>query len=674
MNDDQKYRFLLMMAVALTFLLVLQYVMPKQSPPPAPVAATQHGDRLVDLPAERTTPGAIATDVPAEAKEFNPSGDFTIKVRVGEEGKGKHGYEATFSSVGGGLASWRLLGFYRVPMHETPENEILLLNGMAPGRNSLRVDNVRYGAARQGMLSTSMRDERYELLEVPSWAEVTPEPGGEVKRGENLVFRAVVGDWEVRRIYRFPGHNGGGVDFTVKFDLEWRNISPENKLLSYNLVGPAGLVADDESVNFGVINFLTARQPAAASPSVEIERKAIADLVKVVPSMADRDNRGNLAWVGAKNRFFVAIMGAAESSLVDSNGATRLLFAGNPGNIPTAPDLVENFKNQPHVTTTVGLVPAFPEASLTVEPGVVPAGGTFKAQYQMYAGPAVDTWLTNADPRFEGVISYTISYLDFISRWMVRALQFLDGIFGNYGLAIIAMTIIIKALLHPLNRKSFVAMNKMSKLAPQMKEIQKKYAGDKVKMQMEMNKFSKENGLNMAGGCLPIFIQLPIFFALYGAFSQGFSMRHAPFLPPWIKDLSKPDCLYDLGTNIPFLNSSYISLLPILYFVLQYLQMSLQPKPTDPQQAQQQKIMKFMPLMFVFIFYSMPAGLVLYFTVSALCGVAENWYMRKAVLPKLGLGDAAPAGAGAEAGPAAAKAGAGAAVVPSAETKKRRRR
>ncbi len=662
-----------MMAVALTFLLILQYVIPQASPPAAPSAATQHGDRLLDQPATGTTPGAIAADVPEEAKRFNPTGDYRVKVRVGEEGKNKHGYEATFSSVGGGLVSWRLLGFYRVPMHEVAENEVLLLDGMAPGRNSLRVDNVRYGTNRQEMLTTAMRDERYELVEAPSWAEISPEPGPEVKRGDNLVFRAVVGDWEVRRIYRFPGHDGGGADFTVKFDLEWRNISDGNKLLSYNLVGPAGLVADDATINFGLINFLTARQPAAASASVEIERKAISDLLKVT-HMADRDNRANLAWVGAKNRFFVAIMSAADASLVDSNGATRLLFAGVPGSIPTEPDLVENFKNQPQVNTPLGSVPAFAETSLTVEPGAVPAGGTFKAQYLLYAGPAVDNWLVDADSRFEGVVSYTVRQLDFISRWMVRALQFLDGIFGNYGLAIIAMTIIIKALLHPLNRKSFVAMNKMSKLAPQMKEIQKKYAGDKVKMQAEMSKFSKENGLNMAGGCLPIFIQLPIFFALYGAFSQGFSMRHAPFLPPWIKDLSKPDCLYDLGHNIPFLNSSYISLLPILYFVLQYIQMSLQPKPTDPQQAQQQKIMKLMPLMFVFIFYSMPAGLVLYFTVSALCGVAENWYMRKAVLPKLGLGDPVAAGAGVDAGPAPAKAGAGAAAVPSAEAKKKKKR
>jgi YidC/Oxa1 family membrane protein insertase len=662
--NDPKQRFILMLALGLTFLLVMQYFFPPSAPPAAPTVQ-QH----VNAPAPQAAlPTPSLQEASGEARAFSPEGDYTVTVTVGPEGKNMHGYEATFSSVGGGLSSYRLLGYYRLPMDDSPENRMILLDRLSPGRDSLRVDTVTYGASRQEMRTTSMRTARYELIEIPSFAAVSP-AAPDARVGENLVFRTVVGDWEVVRTYRFPSGDEPR-DFTIDLDIEWRNLASANQILSYSLIGPAGLIADDDSPNFGAISFLSARQPAASSSDVEIERKAIGELTKAA-NMADLDNRASLAWVGAKNRFFTAIMTTASSSLTDSNGATRMLFPGDPSLIPSARDIRDNLKTQPAVTTQAGEVPAFSEIGLTVEPGAVASGGSYRGSYQLYAGPAVDTWMARADARLGGVVSYTVSYFDFISRWLVQLLTFFDGILGNYGLAIIAATVIIKLILHPLNRKSFVSMNKMSKLAPQMKEIQKKYANDRGRMQQEMNKFYKDHGVSMAGGCLPIFIQLPIFFALYGAFSQGFSMRHAAFLPPWIKDLSKPDSIYDLGFQIPILGTSHISLLPILYFILQYIQMSLQPKPSDPQQAQQQKIMKIMPLMFVFIFYSMPAGLVLYFTISALCGVAENWYMRKAVLPKLGLGDTPEA---AEVAAASTAAGKGAAQIPSEAGKKKRRK
>lgn len=660
MKNDPKQRFLLMLALGLTMLLFMQYVFP----PPVQQApqATQHGDNLVNIP--QTAPAAIASEVPEEARKFQPEGDYQVTVKVGPEGATEHGYQASFSTIGGGLSDYRLLGFFRQPQDDSPENRMILLNRFAANRDSLRVENVTYGTGRQDLRSTAMRTARYELLEVPAGAEIEPSDAS-VKRGENLVMRTVVGDWEVVRTYRFP-KAGTGADFTIPFDLEWRNLADGNRLLNYNLVGPAGVVADDDSMQFGVINFLTARQPSSNDSGVEIERKPLQGVTKE-RNMSDRDNRAGLAFVGAKNRFFATIMSTEDKAIVDSNGATRLLFPADPSMIPNHKDVVDNLKKQPVVNTVAGEVPAIGETSLTVEPGMVAPGGTYKGVYRLYAGPAVDDWMEKADPRMSGVVSYTWRHFDFISRWLVRFLTFLDGILGNYGLAIIVMTIIVKMLLHPLNRKSFVSMNKMSKLAPKMKELQKKYAGDKVKLQQEMNRLYKDNGVSMAGGCLPVFLQLPIFFALYGAFSQGFSMRHAAFLPPWIKDLSKPDSVHDLGFTIPLLGSNHISLLPILYFVLQYIQMSLQPKPSDPQQAQQQKIMKFMPLMFVFLFYSMPAGLVLYFTVSALCGIVENYYMRKSVLPKLGLADAG----GGEVVAAGAAAGAGAASTPSKKKKRR---
>ncbi len=656
-----------MMALGLTFFLVLQYVFPPTpSAPPAPARTATAAPN--EVPARNVSRSASSGGA-VQAGDFAPEQDYTIQVRVGGEGKNEHGYEATFSSVGGGLVNYRLLGYFRVPGDQSDENRVILLERFAPGKDSLRVDSMISGQSRQDFTTVGMRELRYELVEAPAGAVIEPAVGPGVKRGENLVLRAVVGDWELIRTYRFPNADNSLADFTMRFDLEWKNISDGNRIINYQLAGPTGLVADDDSTNFGIINFLTASQPNVNADAVEIERKPLSELVSAT-NMYNFDNRANLAWVGAKNRFFAALMTTANETISDSNGASRSLFAGELNYLPTIRDMVENLKSQPTVNTQHGTVPVFQDLQLAVDPGSIPAGGSYSGSYLLYAGPAVDTWMEAADSRLHGVVSYTISYLDFVSRWLVRLLTFFDGILGNYGLAIIAVTLIIKILLHPLNRKSFVSMNKMTKLAPMMKEIQKKYAGDKVKMQQEMSKFYKDHGVSMAGGCLPVFLQLPIFFALYGAFSQGFSMRHAAFIPGWIQDLSKPDSVYDLGFNIPILSSSYISLLPVLYLALQYLQMSLQPKPSDPQQAQQQKIMKFMPLMFVFIFYSMPAGLVLYFTVSALCGVLENWWMRNRLLPRLGLGNTPAA---VETAAAATQAGTGAAVIPS-DAKKRKKR
>ena len=679
MNEDSKQRFILMLAIGMTAMLLMQFFFKPKPEAPAPTRPVATAPAPVQPQQPQAT--GTGTSVAAgrtESADFQPDADYTVTVRVGEAGKNAHGYEAAFSSVGASLVKYRLLGYYRVPMNEEPDNLMVLLDRMAPGYDSLMVESIVTGKTRAELARSILRGLRYELIEAPADAVIAPEPEGDVVRGDNkLVFRAVVGDWELRKTFTFPVQQGSAPDFTVGMDIEWRNLADVANLLSYNLVGPAGLIPDDDSPQFGIINILSARQPSASSDSVDIERTALSSLAGIKAEggrepMSDPDNRAGLAWIGAKNRFFTAIMIANPAFIAQSNGANRRLFPGVPGYIPTAKDLVDNMKPQPHINTANGSVPAFGETQLVVDAGSISPGGSYQASYMLYAGPAVDEYMEKADTRLHGVVSYTIASLDFISRLLVRLLTFLDGIFGNYGLAIIAVTIIIKALLHPLNRKTFVSMTKMSKLAPRMKEVQKKYANDRARMQQEMSKFYKENGVSMAGGCLPMLLQLPIFFALYGAFSQGFSMRHAAFIPGWIQDLSKPDSIYDLGFNIPLLGWNQVSLLPIIYVAMQLVQMSMQPKPSDPQQAQQQKIMKLMPLMFMYIFYTMPAGLVLYFTVSALTGVAESWWMRKYLLPKLGLSDK-PETAGASDAAPAAQAGTGAAPVPS-EAKKRKRK
>ncbi len=667
-NNDPKSRILFAVALGLTFMAIMMWINPP--PPVTPVSPEKSGPAPVvsSGPTQAAVaPAAAGEDDPA-LSEFNPTKEYEVVVRVGDAEPGGNGYEASFSSVGAALGAYRLLGYYRLPKKEqTPGDEVILLDHLANGRDSLRIDVASFGPSRQNLTTLGFGALNYELLEVPEFAEVSPEPDPGVRRGDKLVFRAVQGDWEVIKTFTFP-QGEDDPDFTIKLDIDWRNLAKEDRLLLYRLAGPTGLIPDDNSSNFSIINFLTAKQTNPADAAVEVERVTLNDVARA-EGRSKPDNRSNMAWVGAKNRFFATMMSTDPAGVRNSFGGGRRAFAADPALKPTEKDIVENLKSQPVINVGFGDVPAFEDTALEVEAGFLPENGVFKGSYSFYGGPAVDDLMEKSDARFHGVISYTIRYFDFISRWLVQLLTFLDKIFGNYGLAIIAVTLIVRLLLHPLNRKSFVSMNKMQKLAPEMKALQKKYANDKVKLQQSISKLYKDNKVSMAGGCLPVFIQLPIFFALYGAFSQGFAMRHATFIPGWIVDLSKPDSIYDFGWHIPLLQSSQLSLLPILYLGLQYFQMSLQPKPSDPQQASQQRIMKIMPLMFVFIFYSMPAGLVLYFAVSALFGVAENWWMRKHLFPKLGMGDA-PQG---EAAPEAAKAGVGAAEVKT-NAKKRKKK
>jgi len=194
-----------------------------------------------------------------------------------------------------------------------------------------------------------------------------------------------------------------------------------------------------------------------------------------------------------------------------------------------------------------------------------------------------------------------------------------------------------------------------------MKELREKHKDDKPRLNQEMMKLYKQQGVNPMGGCLPMLVQLPVLIGLYGALYASVDLRQASFnLIPWtgwINDLSAPDALFILPSRIPVLGWS-INLLPLLMIVAMLWQQKLTPQSQDPQAQQTQQIMKFMPLVFGFIFYSMPSGLVLYFLTSTAIGVAESKLIRRhlAKLDDAGPGPVAPAPSALEAKKAAKKA------------------
>ncbi|HLL90291.1 MAG TPA: YidC/Oxa1 family membrane protein insertase, partial [Tepidisphaeraceae bacterium] len=210
----------------------------------------------------------------------------------------------------------------------------------------------------------------------------------------------------------------------------------------------------------------------------------------------------------------------------------------------------------------------------------------------------------------------------------------------DWGLAIIALVFVVRALLHPITKKSQVNMVKMQKMAPEIERLKKKYGDDKEGLNQAMMQFYKEQGPSQVLGCLPMFLQMPIWIALYSSLQSTFEMRQSPFLRfgdvhlTWIKDLAHPDRLFAFQPiALPFgFHVDALNVLPILMGVVFYLQMKLQPKPATmtPEQEQQQKMMMWMmPFIFPLVMYNGPAGLNLYILTSTTLGIIENKIIRK---------------------------------------------
>ena len=231
-------------------------------------------------------------------------------------------------------------------------------------------------------------------------------------------------------------------------------------------------------------------------------------------------------------------------------------------------------------------------------------------------------------PNFDLVIDYGSFYI--LSKPFTQILKWFYDLSGNFGVAIILFTILIRALLFPIAQKSFKSMEKMKKMQPEMKRIQTLYANDKQRMNLELAMLYKKSGVNPLSGCLPLLLQIPVFFALYKSLVISIEMRQAPFFG-WIKDLSvaDPTSIFNLFGLLPYQPWNWlpqIGILPILMGITMYIQQIMQPAmSTDETQA---KIMKFLPLLFTIMFAGLPSGLVLYWTVNNILSIVQQKYIK----------------------------------------------
>ena len=234
-------------------------------------------------------------------------------------------------------------------------------------------------------------------------------------------------------------------------------------------------------------------------------------------------------------------------------------------------------------------------------------------------------------PRFDRAIDFGWFY--FLTKPIFLTLDFFYNLIGNFGLAIMALTVIIKLIFFPLANKSYRAMSKMKKLQPEMQKLREKYGDDKEKMNKETMALYKRVGANPMAGCLPILIQIPVFFSLYKVLYVTIEMRHAPFYG-WIHDLSAPDptTFVNLFGLIPFappeISFLHIGAWPLIMGVTMFLQQKLNPQPPDPMQA---KMFMILPFVFTFMLSQFAAGLVIYWSWNNLLSIAQQWViMRRA--------------------------------------------
>lgn len=290
-----------------------------------------------------------------------------------------------------------------------------------------------------------------------------------------------------------------------------------------------------------------------------------------------------------------------------------------------------------------GIITEFQTAELRVEPGQ-----TLALPMRLFAGPRLRSllnsdYLSSLPFAYHETLVLTAGPCAWCTfQWLVNILVWLLGIFHavlrDWGLAIIVLVLVVRALLHPITKKSQVNMMKMSKFGPELEKIKTKYKDSPQEQQRAMMQFYKEHGATPILGCLPMFLQMPIWIALFSALQSTFELRQAPFLEfggvnlTWIKDLSQPDHLikFDNTYSFLFIPISGLNLLPFGLAVVFYLQHKFTPKPPTmtPEQAQQQKMMQWMTLLFPVFLYGGPSGLNLYILASTTFGIIESKIIR----------------------------------------------
>jgi YidC/Oxa1 family membrane protein insertase len=474
-------------------------------------------------------------------------------------------YTATFSTYGGRLTSWKLKHYMdKVPMHPLGtfvQNTI----GTIFGRKKVDetppqpIDLVNTANLQDAPLGIMFRkgemgyDERIPF--VPSSKAVTLNHDGEEKI---LTLRWTSPEGvQIDKQFTFYADS-------YQLDMEVIVSNPSNRgsikeTLELEWTSEVSTIKTQYRGFFGPIYYADGDYHTIKKP------KKIKDEGEIVKAMD---------WFGVNQNYFVAL-------IYPSIQGTNLMLSTD------AQDIIH---------------------STQLSPLELKSGDNEKISYTLFLGPKIASLLSQITPTAKQAAKY--GFLHILAVAIVWFLNFTHTYTGNYGLDIIILAIVLKILFTPLTHKSQQSMKEMQKLQPEVKKLQQKYKEDKQALNREVMELYKRRKVNPFGGCLPMLLQLPVFYALYGAFLNAIELRHSPFIL-WIRDLADKDPAY---------------ITPLLMGATMYFQQKMTTVSADPSQA---KMMTFMPLIFIFIFLNFPSGLVLYWLVTNVLTIVHQMYINR---------------------------------------------
>jgi YidC/Oxa1 family membrane protein insertase len=427
-------------------------------------------------------------------------------------------------------------------------------------------------------------------------------------------------------------------NYTVQVSLKAENLSAEQLSVRIDQAGPTGVPRESHrgDERFAVWGMLG--EGGEVEPVVELKKELTEErynsrhVIGTTAGTTGESGKPAILWIGQGNKFFASMF------YLNPEVDKRLEAANYDATIYTN-GAYETLESRTHLTgVDIPALKLAPNASKTVK-------------FDLFAGPKIRAMFTDEDDEFfrqqykdlnyKGAINLggcwcTSDLITFGMMWLLNL--FASVAFGNYGIAIFILVILVRLALHPLTKKGQVSMVKMQKMQPVMAKLKEKYADDKETLQKETMKMYKQQGATPILGCLPMLLQMPIWIALWTGLNAAVELRHTGLLPFWITDLAAPDALISFGGPLPLIGLTSFNLLPILLTIAMFFQAKMNPAtsaPSTPEQASMQKMMKYMmPGMMLMIFYNAPSGLSLYIMTSISGGVIEQILIRKHIAEK----------------------------------------
>jgi len=412
------------------------------------------------------------------------------------------------------------------------------------------------------------------------------------QRENKIVFTALLENG--LRVTKSISLEYGKYHFDIVITFE--NTSNSNATLAYTINSSSGIYPEVDSGVYAI--------GLASVVGIDVGRGKVKLARTELKEMPDKNESVGISWAGAVNKYFASVLISSSSERI---AAAASVPAENPDPL-YKDDFIVDLQTK---RTTI-----------------IPQGKE-QHDYVLFLGPKKESILKEYDGL---LVLLEYGWTTSICKILIKILNFFYGLIPNYGIAILLLTVLVKLILFPLTRKSQMSMFKMQQLQPLISKLKEKHKGDKQRMGQEQMKMFKQHGVNPMSGCMPILLQMPVFFALFRTLQLSFEMRQTPFVL-WISDLSKPDTLVQLPFTIPFLGDG-LNILPIIMGIASFVQMKLTPKTfsgDDPQARMQQRMMQMMPIIFPFILYTMPSGLTLYWTTSTLISIGEQMFIRRSI-------------------------------------------